>query len=307
MSGGFTMVYGSIFDGTLMGKWPAAAVFATLLPLADKDGNIDINPTLVAYKSGWPIEVLTEGVKQLMQPDPLSRSQDKDGRRLELIDPNRPWGWHVVNHKLYREKSRLAQKNALYTESGKDAERKRAERERKSGAKPTAEPESSPPAPVAPVSTPAPQPVKAQQKSAQSNDRVTPIKLMADWIISGKSGNRSFIQGVRASLKRDGTISKAQLAAIARDEGWRAIKAEDDYWTPRPSDQDETPRTNVDPQHDVNGQSRPSPSSEPEPDERPEPQAAATSDPVEIDPPPYEGATSRRSRSVSDPERKLPF
>jgi hypothetical protein len=124
------MVYGSIYDGTLMGQWPAAAVFASILPLADKNGNIDLNPKLIAYKTGWPPELLTQGIEQLMQPDPHSRSKDKEGRRLELIDPNRPWGWHVVNHQLYREKSRLAEKNALYTQSGKDAERKRKSRNR---------------------------------------------------------------------------------------------------------------------------------------------------------------------------------
>jgi hypothetical protein len=147
MSAGFTMVYSSIYDGTLMNKWPAAAVFATLLPLADKNGDIDLNPELIAFKTGWPIQELLKGIEQLMQPDPLSRTKDKEGRRLELIDPERPWGWHVVNHKLYREKGRLAGKNALATESGRDAERKRIARAQAAetpavakGAAPTAPP-----------------------------------------------------------------------------------------------------------------------------------------------------------------------
>src|ERR1700739_4108015 len=128
MSVGFTMVYGSIYDGSLMGQWPAAPVFATLLPLADKNGNIDLRLELIVFKTGWPIDLLKQGIEQLMQSDPHSRNKEKDGRRLEPIDPDRPWGWHVVNHKFYREKSRLAAKNTFWTESGRDAERKRNKR-----------------------------------------------------------------------------------------------------------------------------------------------------------------------------------
>lgn len=46
-----------------------------------------------------------------------------------LIDSERRnWGWRVVNSGLYRERARLQNKDAARTDSGADAERKRAQR-----------------------------------------------------------------------------------------------------------------------------------------------------------------------------------
>jgi hypothetical protein len=78
--------------------------------------------------TGWPIDLLTQGIQQLMEPDEHSRTPDHDGRRLVLIDPARSWGWIAVNHGKYREKARLMAKDSDRTASGRDAERKRAER-----------------------------------------------------------------------------------------------------------------------------------------------------------------------------------
>jgi hypothetical protein len=48
--------------------------------------------------------MLEQGIRELMEPDPQSRSQDEEGRRLVLIDPARNWGWRVVNIQKYRRK-----------------------------------------------------------------------------------------------------------------------------------------------------------------------------------------------------------
>jgi hypothetical protein len=64
-----------------------------------------------------------------MGPDPGSRTGDLDGRRLELIDPARGWGWRVINHGIYRERARKKAYDQARTESGADAERKRASRD----------------------------------------------------------------------------------------------------------------------------------------------------------------------------------
>ncbi len=125
---GYTPVFSSIYDGSLYGKWPAAAVFATLLPLADSKGQIDMSPQAIAGRTGWPIDLLEIGIQQLCEPDARSRSGANEGRRLLPIDQSRPWGWLVVNHSLYREKARLTSKNAREVEQGKNAERMRDRR-----------------------------------------------------------------------------------------------------------------------------------------------------------------------------------
>lgn len=124
---GYTPVFDSVFHGTLCGRWPTLPVWLTILPMTDKHGQIDMTYQAMSALSGWPIDLLKEAVAELMKPDPESRSDEAEGRRLELIDPdNRQWGWRVVNHRIYREKARLMSKDSARTESGRDAERKKS-------------------------------------------------------------------------------------------------------------------------------------------------------------------------------------
>lgn len=100
-----------------------------MLALCDKRGNVDMSFQAIAGRTGWPMELLVQGIGALMQPDPHSRSSAHDGRRLVALTEGRSWGWHVVNHAFYREKARLQAKDAARTASGVDAERKRIERD----------------------------------------------------------------------------------------------------------------------------------------------------------------------------------
>ncbi|MGB6451501.1 MAG: hypothetical protein WBE92_12180, partial [Steroidobacteraceae bacterium] len=128
---GYTPVFDSVFHGTLVARWPALPVWLTILPMADKNGHIDLTYQAIAALTGWPIDLLKEGIADLMRPDPQSRSPADDGRRLVLVDPeHREWGWRVVNHSQYRERARKQQWDIERTASGRDAERKRLERAR---------------------------------------------------------------------------------------------------------------------------------------------------------------------------------
>lgn len=123
---GYTPVFDTVFNGTLCGKWPVLPVWLTLLPLADWRGHIDMTPEAIAARTGWPMELLLEGIEALCQPDPRSRSKGEDGRRLVLIDAERPWGWRVVNIAIYREKASGANQVA----DGRNAEKVRRYKER---------------------------------------------------------------------------------------------------------------------------------------------------------------------------------
>lgn len=125
---GYTPVFDSVFHGTLCGKWPTLPVWLTILPMADRNGHIDMTYQAMSALTGWPIDLLKQAIAELMAPDPESRSDENEGRRLELIDAHRSWGWRVVNHGKYREKARKASYDAARTESGRDAERKAAAR-----------------------------------------------------------------------------------------------------------------------------------------------------------------------------------
>ena len=71
---------------------------------------------------------IIECMKRFCAPDPYSRTQIENGARLTLIDAHRDWGWIIVNHAKYREKARLISRDNARTETGEDAQRKRAER-----------------------------------------------------------------------------------------------------------------------------------------------------------------------------------
>lgn len=120
---GYTPAFSSIYDGTLFGKWPTAAVWASLLPLIDQHGEIRMSYEAIAARTGWPMDLLKQGISELMKPDPESQSTAEEGRRLVLLDPARSWGWRAVNHAVYREKARLRAKNQREVESGKNRER----------------------------------------------------------------------------------------------------------------------------------------------------------------------------------------
>jgi hypothetical protein len=136
MSDGYTPLFSSLLDGTLYGKWPVNGLWGLLLSQCDRHGHIDMVPELLAAKIGMPQEMLLKCIAELMAPDPGSRTQDMEGRRLELIDPNRNWGWRIVNHAKYNQKARQRNKDARRTESGKDAERKRELRASRKGVPP---------------------------------------------------------------------------------------------------------------------------------------------------------------------------
>jgi hypothetical protein len=128
---GYTPVFDSVFHGTLCGRWPTLPVWLTILPLADKYGHIDITHQAISALTGWPLDLLKQAIAELQEPDPNSRTFGEEGRRLVLLDPeHRQWGWRVVNHSQYRERARKQMQQIQATESGRDAERKRIERER---------------------------------------------------------------------------------------------------------------------------------------------------------------------------------
>lgn len=130
MNNGYAPVFGSVFRGTLCGKWPDLPVWLTLLPLMDSHGEIDMTHEAIAAITGWPLDLLRQAVASLEQPDPRSRSQDEEGRRLVRLDISRDWGWRVVNHALYRGLASGINQSRAQVADGRNAEKVRRYKER---------------------------------------------------------------------------------------------------------------------------------------------------------------------------------
>jgi hypothetical protein len=95
-------VFASMYDGSLYGQWEAIVTMQQMIVLCDAGGVVDMTPQAIAARTSIPLEIIEKGLQLLMQPDKYSRTRGCDGRRIELIDDDRPWGWHIVNYDKYK-------------------------------------------------------------------------------------------------------------------------------------------------------------------------------------------------------------
>lgn len=100
----YAKVFPSMFDGTLVSKgpWQALVTFQQMLILCDKEGVVDMTADTMHRRTSIPLEIFTVGIPALEAPDPDSRSQLLEGRRIVRLDPARSWGWQIVNYEHYR-------------------------------------------------------------------------------------------------------------------------------------------------------------------------------------------------------------
>ena len=77
-------------------------VFVNILCHADQDGMVDRHWRAIADETGLPYEQVRAALLALESPDTESRTRTDDGRRLRRIDPERDWGWQIINFKHYR-------------------------------------------------------------------------------------------------------------------------------------------------------------------------------------------------------------
>jgi hypothetical protein len=102
----------SMYEGTLYGQWQAIITLQQLVILADADGVVDMTPPAIAARTSIPLDIIEAGLKQLSEVDRYSRTPTEDGRRIVPIDPDRPWGWRIVNYRYYRDLASREDKKA---------------------------------------------------------------------------------------------------------------------------------------------------------------------------------------------------
>lgn len=115
---GYTPLFDSLTRGTLCGKWPDIGLWAVVLSMADKYGEVNATCQYIASVTGLALADVEDCMARFCEGDPESRTPDESGARLVLVSPPRRWGWRIVNHGKYRERARLAAKSAREVESG---------------------------------------------------------------------------------------------------------------------------------------------------------------------------------------------
>ncbi len=118
-------IHQQFFDSSVMDESVATRyVFMCLIVLADKHGIVDVTQKALSRRIAVPPPTLSRALARLTGPDPESRTPDHDGRRIVPLDPERSWGWKVVNAaryarlsrrkaKLRRDRDRQRQRRAL--------------------------------------------------------------------------------------------------------------------------------------------------------------------------------------------------
>lgn len=119
---GFTKLHSSILDSTVW-DLPIATriVWITMLAMADRDGWIAASVPGLAKRAGVTRDECEAALSAFLGPDPDSRSQEYEGRRIAKVDG----GWSLLNYAKYRA---LLNKDDIRE---KTARRVKAFRERK--------------------------------------------------------------------------------------------------------------------------------------------------------------------------------
>jgi len=114
-------VYGklfqSLYQGTMRGQADLILVFTNLLAFKDKDQIVDKHPRCIAEEVGIPEERVRAAILELEAPDPESRTEAHEGRRLIRMDDHRSWGWFVVNGEKYDKIRNAEERRAQNRES----------------------------------------------------------------------------------------------------------------------------------------------------------------------------------------------
>ena len=98
---GYTKLFNSILASTVWREpMEVRIVWITLLAMADKDGIAEGSVPGLADFARIPVEATRKALERLSSPDPDSRSQEHDGRRIQAVDG----GWQLLNHAKYRAK-----------------------------------------------------------------------------------------------------------------------------------------------------------------------------------------------------------
>ena len=99
----FAKVFSQIFDSSIAESHTVRHIFMDLLVLADATGVVDMTIHAISRRINVPLEDVRAAIEKLASPDPLSRSEREEGRRIVLIDSHRDWGWQIVNYEHYRK------------------------------------------------------------------------------------------------------------------------------------------------------------------------------------------------------------
>lgn len=122
MSEDFGLLYESTFTGSMFGTSPVVFAVWAYVVAKGYGGQVDLNPRHLAATFGTTVADVEAAIRIHCAPDPESRSDAHEGRRLLPLGGTR---YDIVNHELYKSARTLEERKAY------NRAKKREERERK--------------------------------------------------------------------------------------------------------------------------------------------------------------------------------
>ena len=99
---GYTKLFSDILASTIWDEPNSVRiVWITMLAMADRDGMVGASVPGLAHLARVTTEECTNALAVLSSPDPASRTQDHEGRRIASVDG----GWCILNYEKHRERS----------------------------------------------------------------------------------------------------------------------------------------------------------------------------------------------------------
>src|SRR4030095_10381641 len=100
MQRGFTKLFNTIVTSTMWREDnETRLLWITLLALSDRHGEVSASIPGLAHVANISEEGCRRGITKLESPDPDSRTETAEGRRITKIDG----GWMIINYPLYRQ------------------------------------------------------------------------------------------------------------------------------------------------------------------------------------------------------------
>lgn len=109
MSEDFGLLYRSTFTGSMVGTSPTVFAVWAYVVANGFGGQVDLNPRLLAATFGTTVADVEAAIRVHCAPDPESRTDTDEGRRLRHVSGVT---YEVVNHDVYKSARALAERRA---------------------------------------------------------------------------------------------------------------------------------------------------------------------------------------------------
>lgn len=117
-------IFSSTFGGSMFGAGPDVFALWGYVIANAQDSRVELNPRVLAATIGTTTAKVDEAIEFLCRPDPESRNQEHEGRRLVQEGQ---YQFFVVSHEIYRSMRDEEERRAY------NARKQREHRERKKG------------------------------------------------------------------------------------------------------------------------------------------------------------------------------